>query len=370
MDEENEQSTIIIDIGTSQCKIGFSGENNWPYIVPTCVGHEKPKSQRSEFYWNMSDYYKTINKNYSYPIKHGIITDFREMKDLYDNIFERELRVSPEFHKLFITQPIFNPLDKMEKQAEIFFESRYDYCVPALYIGNQAVLSLIGKGYSTGFSLESGEGITQLVPIYDGFALQYAATKFRLAGRDLDEFMLSLLRNKYYRFSSLSEIGLAKLIKEKECYVAENYEKEKNKIESSVFTLPDESSIIIKEEIILCPDALFNPEIMGKGEEGIVEASYNSIQKCDDALKSEMFGNIVISGGNTNFKGFNNRFLLEMKKKVRDEFEIKIHDVEDKIRAAWQGANILSMMPIMESYWINKFEYEEYGNAILHRKIF
>ena len=59
-----------------------------------------------------------------------------------------------------------------------------------------------------------------------------------------------------------------------------------------------------------------------------------------------------------------------MKKKVRDEFEIKIHDVEDKIRASWQGANILSMMPIMESYWINKFEYEEYGNAILHRKIF
>lgn len=93
MDEENEQSTIIIDIGTSQCKIGFSGENSWPYIVPTCVGHEKPKSQRSEFYWNMSDYYKTINKNYSYPIKHGIITDFREMKDLYDNIFEREFAV-------------------------------------------------------------------------------------------------------------------------------------------------------------------------------------------------------------------------------------------------------------------------------------
>ena len=117
MDEENEQSTIIIDIGTSQCKIGSSGENSWPHIVPTCVGYEKPKSQRSEFYWNMSDYYKTINKNYSYPIKHGIITDFWKMKDLYDNIFERELRKSPEFHKLFITQPIFNPLDKMEKQA-------------------------------------------------------------------------------------------------------------------------------------------------------------------------------------------------------------------------------------------------------------
>ena len=366
MDEE----TIIIDIGTSQTKVGYGGPDYRPYIVPTCLGQEKPKHERSEFYWNSSDYYKNINKNYIYPIKHGIITDFYYMKEFYSYLCEKELRINTENYKFFIAQPIFNPRDKMEELAHFMFESIYGLNVPALYIGNQAIFPLISKGCFTGFSLESGEGVTQLVPVYDGFALKYAARKINLSGSDLSEYMLSLLKSKDYKYSSLSEINTAKSIKEKECFVAENYEKEEKVVESSCFTLPDGSSLLIKEEKINCPEALFNPGIMGKEGEGIVEACYNTIQKCDNDLKSEMFGNIVISGGNTNFKGFNNRFLLEMEKKVKDNFDIKIHDVEDKICAVWKGANILSMMSSMKSNWITKDEYQEYGNAILHRKCF
>ena len=59
-----------------------------------------------------------------------------------------------------------------------------------------------------------------------------------------------------------------------------------------------------------------------------------------------------------------------MKKKVNDNFKIKIHDVEDKITAVWEGANYISRLPFMESNWINKNEYEEYGSAIVHRKCF
>lgn len=368
-EEENEnEKIIIIDIGTSQSKIGFGGGGG-PDIVPTCSGYEKPKYQESRYYWNRADYYKTINKNYSYPIKNGIITDFYEIQNFFNNIFENNLRVLPQDCKFFITQPIFNPKDKMEELARFMFDYRYGYEVPALYIGNQAVLSLLSKGISTGFSLESGEGVTQLVPVYEGFALKYAAEKFSLSGRDLSEFMLSLLREKHYRFSSLSEINIAKLIKENLCYVAENYEKEKYTVEITDYELSDGNSIKIKEEKYICPEALFNLTKMGKEGEGIVEACYNLIQKCDDDLKSEMFGNIVLSGGNTKFKGFDNRFLLEMNKKVNDKFKIKIHDV-NKIKAVWEGANYISMLPFMESNWITKDEYEEYGSAIVHRKCF
>lgn len=107
--------------------------------------------------------------------------------------------------------------------------------------------------------------------------------------------MSLLLKAHYYRFSSPSTINLAIEIKEKECYVAENFEKEKNRIESSEFKLPDGSSLNINAEKIYIPEALFDPKTMGKEEEGIVEVCYNSIQKCDNDLKSEMFANIVIS---------------------------------------------------------------------------
>lgn len=182
--------------------------------------------------------------------------------------------------------------------------------------------------------------------------------------------MSLLLKGQDYRFSSSEGNNRAIAIKEEECYVAENFEEEKKKIESSEFILPDGKSLNLKEEKIYCPEALFNPKTMGKEEEGIVESCYNTIQKCDNDLKSEMFGNIVISGGNTNFKGFNNRFLLEMEKIVKDKFKIKIHDVNDKISAVWEGAKIFSMKPFMKSMWITKEEYEEYGKAILYRKCF
>ena len=101
MDEENE-NIIIIDNGTSLSKISFGGGN--PHIVPTCIGYEKPKHEQSSFYWNMSDYYKSINKNYSYPIKNGIITDFDKIKEFYYNIFDNHLRIEPKNCKLFVTQ--------------------------------------------------------------------------------------------------------------------------------------------------------------------------------------------------------------------------------------------------------------------------
>ena len=366
---EEDENIIIIDIGTNQTKMGFGRSYGSPSIVPTCLGYEKPECEKSPFYWNMSDYYNNINKYYSYPIQNGIINKSFDMEKYFSNIIEKKLRIYPQDCKLFIIQSIFDSPDKNEKLAKLVFD--FDYCgFKALYIGNQAVFPLISKGCFTGFSLESGEGITQLVPVYDGFALKNAAGKFSLSGRDLSEYISSLLKDKCYRFYSSSEINLAKAIKEKECYVAENFEEEKKKIESSEFILPDGKSLNLKEEKIYCPEALFDPKTMCKLEEGIVESCYNTIQKCDNDLKSEMFGNIVISGGNTNFKGFNNRFLLEMEKIVKDKFKIKIHDVNDKISAVWEGAKIFSMKPFMKSMWITKEEYEEYGKAILYRKCF
>lgn len=149
----------------------------------------------------------------------------------------------------------------MEELARFMFEcgNEYEYgCdVPALYIANQAVLSLLRKGISTGFSFESGEGITQLVPFYEGFALKYVAKKFSLSGRDLREFILLLIGEINYRFSSLSKINIVKLVKEKVCYVAENYEKEKYRVEINNYELFDGNSINIKEERINCLEAFF-----------------------------------------------------------------------------------------------------------------
>ena len=55
--------------------------------------------------------------------------------------------------------------------TEIFFET---FNVPAFYLSIQAVLSLYSSGKTTGVVLDSGDGVTHTVPIYEGYSISHA----------------------------------------------------------------------------------------------------------------------------------------------------------------------------------------------------
>jgi centractin len=366
---------IVLDNGSGTIRAGFAGEDLPKCYFPSFVG--RPKHLRvlagalegDVFIGQRAQELRGLLK-IRYPLEHGIVTDWDDMEKIWQWVYEGELKTLSEEHPVLLTEPPLNPRTNRDTAAQILFEQ---FNIPALYTSIQAVLSLYASGRTTGIVLDSGDGVSHAVPVYEGFAIPSSIRRIDVAGRDVTEYLQLLLRKNGYVFHTSAEKEVVRMIKEKTGYVALDPKREEKEWSTNVskadaktqeYILPDGHKLKVKLSSILtrnfhcrnfltaikkigperfrAPEILFDPEIIGLEYPGVHQIVVDAINRTDMDLRKSLFGNIVLSGGSTLCRGFGDRLLHEVQRLAVKDMRIKIFAPPERKYSTWIGGSILA----------------------------
>ncbi|CAG9944182.1 unnamed protein product [Clonostachys rosea f. rosea IK726] len=427
----NQTPAVVMDNGTGFSKLGFAGNDSPSFVFPTAIatkgpaagaggsgsgrpavankpsfltggagpgGHLSAKrgTEDLDFFIGDEAISAAAGPGYGlhYPIRHGQIENWDHMERFWSNSIFKYLRVEPEDHYFLLTEPPLNPPENRENTAEIFFES---FNCAGMYIAVQAVLALAASWTSskvtdrslTGTVIDSGDGVTHVIPVAEGYVIGSSIKSIPIAGRDITYFVQSLLRDRGEPDSSLKT---AQEIKEEHCYVCPDivkefgrYDRDRTRFAKHVVTQPGgrQVTVDVGYERFLAPEIFFNPEIYSSDFlTPLPNVVDGVIQQSPIDVRRGLYKNIVLSGGSTLYKDFGRRLQRDIKHLVDNRIraseqrsggarsgglEVQVITHKRQRHGPWFGGSLLGQTPEFRSYCHTKAEYQEYGPSIVRR---
>ena len=365
---------IIIDLGSSEIKAGFFDNSSPTIRFKNIIGDALSKRNKSllnkEHYISSEcdKYYNDLTIRY--PIQRGVFIKDDDIQLLFEYILTKLGLNTQQMkeHPLLITEPINNKLSNSEKISEILFEKMN---ISSLIFAKQPLLSLISTGYSTGVVLESGSDITQSCVSYEGYLIENSFYRFDYGGRDVSGILKILLKQNNPKFNSniLNNNKVLNEIKENQCYIKTLKDENEDFVSiPSEYILPDGGKLVLNDEKILAPEILFNNKLIFGEYLTFHEMVINSINKVDINIKNKLYKTIILSGGNTKFKGIEDKMKTNLSYLIPRGVDIKIRTQINPELNCWNGGNIIASLNTFNKMLVNKKEWDECGKNIIHIK--
>jgi actin-related protein 2 len=380
---------VVCDNGTGFVKCGFAGDNFPALIFPSMVGKPLMRYEEEFKEVELKDVmvgdecakYRAMLET-SYPVENGIVKDWEGMKHLWDYTFHERMKIDTADHKVLLTEPPMNPLRNKKLMCQNMFET---YGFQAAKVQIQAMLVLYAQGLLTGVVVDCGDGVSHIVPVWEGICPPNLIKRLNVAGRHITSYLIKLLQLRGYAFNRSADFETVRQIKESLCYVGYDMQVEqKLALETTVlvkkYTLPDGRVIKIGRERFEAPEVLFQPSLIDCENVGVHEMLFNMIQEADMDLRASFYKHIVLSGGSTMYPGLPSRLEKEVKdlylknilngdEKRMSKFKLRIEDPPRRKHMVFLGGSVLAdIMKDRDEFWITKREWEEQGDRILSQK--
>lgn len=427
-------TALVIDNGSCLIKSGLSGNEYPSSIIPCYIGKPKHtrvininnnnnNDDNIQYIGDNAKYNRSICKLYN-PLKNSEINNYDDMLTIYNYIYNNIHNIQSSEHPLLLTDTIHNTIKSRIKTTELCFES---LLVPSLYITSQSILSLYSTGQTTGLIVNSGYQHTDITPIYNGYIIDNAVQRINIGGHNVIQQLKYLIqRETGLTFNSSSELEIVRDIAEKLCYVNMNTNKQQydklesilhnnKKLKSTItlsnnqwlyytllqqynniqinndkcnmndiqqqsstnpttdipYKLPDGQIIHVGHATHNATELLFNPLLLGNESPSVQDLLIDSVILCDIDIRKNMYNNIYLCGGNTLYDNYGDRLCNELRQhNVSKDYKIKIYAPTERLLSPWVGGSLLTSLSTMQSLWVTKQMYDEYGSNIVYRNVF
>ena len=408
----NTNPPVIIDVGTGYTKLGYSTNSRPDFIIPTQIGNRDLKNTTAAQMKGTEDLdfyigYEAVANQVLYPntniMKHGQIEDWDKIEQFWEQCLFKYLRCEPEDHAVLLTEPPLNSPDNREYTAEIMFET---FNVPYLYIGMQAMLALAaswtnkGQRSMTGTVIDSGDGVTHVIPVVHGYPISNAICHVPIAGREMTQFIADLLKDREPTVPPEDRFTTAKAIKERFCKVAKRpsatfamFDKDRSKYIEHYTGISSktgkEFTCEVGYERFLAPEVWFSPELVSSEYTTPISVLVDrAVRLSPIGDRLQLYGNIVLSGGSTTYTGLAKRLQGDVQKLVDEQLEenarrvskqlgrqiaaskIDVRIVEHKRQqyAVWYGGAMLAGTgQAFYGLCHTKAQYDEYGPSVARK---